>query len=140
MSCIDGKPRSASVVALEPCEVLYVTAPALLDALQDNFDAAMYLLLTAVTRLRRANEKILSLALMDVRGRVARLIIDAAHPIDGEWVVDIGSEEIARTVGASREMVSRVVKQMAENGLIKRDRRRIVVLDRASLPSSHTVH
>jgi len=139
MSCIDGKPRSASVVALEHCEVLYVPSSALVACLSHNFDAAMYLLTIAVGRLRGADEKIAALALMDVRGRVARLLLDTAHPVAGEWVVDIGAEEIARTVGASREMVSRVVKQMIEAGLLRRDKRKIVVLDRSSLPTASAV-
>ena len=71
--------------------------------------------------------------------RVARLLLDTAHPVAGEWVVDIGAEEIARTVGASREMVSRVVKQMIEAGLLRRDKRKIVVLDRSSLPTPSAV-
>jgi CRP/FNR family cyclic AMP-dependent transcriptional regulator len=140
MSCIDGKPRSASVVALDHCEVLYVPASALLDCLKHNFDAAMYLLTITVSRVRKANEKIASLALMDVRGRVARVFLDFAHDVDGQSIVDIGSEEIARMVGASREMVSRVIKGMIEARLVRRDKRKIIVLDRAALPHSEVVH
>jgi len=54
------------------------------------------------------------------------------------WVVDTGSEEMARMVGASREMVSRVLKEMRDSGLIRRDKRKIIVLDRASMDQSTT--
>ena len=139
MSLIDEKPRSASVEALEACEVLYISKPAFMACLKDNFDAAMLILRNVVGRLREADRKIASLALMDVHGRVARLLMDLARDVNGIWVVDTGSEEMARMVGASREMVSRVLKEMRDGGLIRRDKRKIIVLDRASMDKRGTV-
>jgi CRP/FNR family transcriptional regulator, cyclic AMP receptor protein len=133
MSLIDEKPRSASVEAVEVCEVLYLSRQAFMVCLKDNFDVAMLMLRSLVSRLRNANDKIATLALVDVHGRVARLIMEEAKLVDGRWIIEIGPEEMARTVGASREMVSRVLKEMRENGLIRRDRRKIVVLDSASM-------
>ncbi|MGZ5091602.1 MAG: Crp/Fnr family transcriptional regulator [Burkholderiales bacterium] len=139
MSLIDEKPRSASVEALEACEILYISKPAFMACLKDNFDAAMLILRNVVARLREADRKIASLALMDVHGRVARLLMDLARDVNGMWVVDTGSEEMARMVGASREMVSRVLKEMRDGGLIRRDKRKIIVLDRASMDQRGTV-
>lgn len=139
MSLIDDKPRSASVEALEACEVLYISKAAFMACLKDNFDAAMLILRSVVGRLREADRKIASLALMDVHGRVARLLMDLAREIDGVWVVDTGSEEMARMVGASREMVSRVLKDMRDGQLIRRDKRKIIVLDRASMDQRSAV-
>jgi CRP/FNR family transcriptional regulator, cyclic AMP receptor protein len=139
MSLIDEKPRSASVEALEPCEILYISKPAFMACLKDNFDAAMLILRNVVARLREADRKIATLALMDVHGRVARLLMDLARDVNGLWVVDTGSEEMARMVGASREMVSRVLKEMRDGGLIRRDKRKIIVLDRASMDQRGTV-
>jgi len=133
MSLIDDKPRSASVEAVDQCEVLYVSKAAFMTCLKDNFEVAMMILRSVVSRLREADRKIASLALMDVHGRVARLIMDLAREVDDTWVVDTGSEEMARMVGASREMVSRVLKEMRDNGLIRRDKRKIIVLDRTSM-------
>lgn len=133
MSLIDDKPRSASVEALDTCEVLYISKAAFMSCLKDNFEVAMLILRAVVGRLREADRKIASLALMDVHGRVARLILELAREIDGTWIVDTGSEEMARMVGASREMVSRVLKEMRETGLIRRDKRKIIVLDHASM-------
>ena len=140
MSLIDEKPRSASVEALEPCEVLYISKPAFMSCLKDNFEVAMMILRAVVDRLREADEKIASLALMDVHGRVARLIMDLAKESNGNWVVDTGSEEMARMVGASREMVSRVLKDLREKGLIARDKRKIIVVDRASMAQRAASH
>jgi CRP/FNR family cyclic AMP-dependent transcriptional regulator len=133
MSLIDDKPRSASVEAIDQCEVLYISKAAFMTCLKDNFEVAMMILRAVVGRLREADAKIASLALMDVHGRVARLIMDLAKEVNDNWVVDTGSEEMARMVGASREMVSRVLKEMRDSGLIRRDKRKIIVLDRASM-------
>ena len=133
MSLIDDKPRSASVEAIDQCEVLYISKAAFMTCLKDNFEVAMVILRAVVARLREADAKIASLALMDVHGRVARLIMDLAKEVNDNWVVDTGSEEMARMVGASREMVSRVLKEMRDSGLIRRDKRKIIVLDRASM-------
>jgi CRP/FNR family cyclic AMP-dependent transcriptional regulator len=140
LSFIDEKPRSASVQALEPCEVLCIPKPALMACLAQNFDVMMLMLRYVVARVREANLKIASLALMDVHGRVASLLMEVAKDVNGAWVVDTGSEEIARMVGASREMVSRVLKEMREGGLIRRDKRKIVVLDRESMAGRRTLH
>ena len=133
MSLIDDKPRSASVEAIEPCEVLYISKAAFMGCLKDNFDVAMLMLRAVVARLREADRKIASLALMDVHGRVARLIMELAREVDDNYVVDTGSEEMARMVGASREMVSRVLKEMRDSGLIRREKRKIIVLDKSSM-------
>jgi CRP/FNR family cyclic AMP-dependent transcriptional regulator len=138
MSLIDDKPRSASVEALDGCEILYISRAAFLTCLKDNFEVAMLMLRSVVGRLREADRKIASLALMDVHGRVARLLIELAREVNDVWVVDTGSEEMARMVGASREMVSRVLKEMRESGLIRREKRKIIVLDRASMESTST--
>jgi CRP/FNR family cyclic AMP-dependent transcriptional regulator len=138
MSLIDEKPRSASVEAIEPCEVLYISKAAFMTCLKDNFEVAMLILRSVVSRLREADRKIASLALMDVHGRVARLIMDLAKEVNDTWIVDTGSEEMARMVGASREMVSRVLKEMRESGLIRRDKRKIIVLDRSSMTQRGT--
>ena len=82
-----------------------------------------------------------SLALIDVYGRVARLLLDMAEEVDGKWVVPHAppKQEIARMIGASREMVSRVVKDLQEKGLIRAERRKILLLDRQSMTARSTV-
>jgi len=139
-SLIDDQPRSANVQALEPCEVLFIPKSAFMAGLAQNFEAAMLMLRHVIGRMREADRKIASLALVDVKGRLAALLIELAKDVNGEWVVDTGSEELARMVGASREMVSRVVREMIEHGLIRRDKRKIVVLDRASMVDHRTLH
>ena len=64
--------------------------------------------------------------------------MDLAREVNDVWIVDTGSEEMARMVGASREMVSRVLKDMRDSGLIRRDKRKIIVLDRTSMTQRGT--
>jgi len=137
MGLLDDLPSSATVETIEPCEMLRVPRSAFLACIQGNCEVAMVLVRNLVKRLREADRKIESLALIDVYGRVARLIIDMAEPIDGAWVVQRApaKQEIAHMIGASREMVSRVMKDLQDKNLIRSDKRRIIVLDRHSMAS-----
>ena len=86
-------------------------------------------------RLREADRKIESLALIDVYGRVARLLLDQAEEIEGQWIVRSAppKQEIARMIGASREMVSRVVKDLQQRGYIRAEKRKVFLLDKISM-------
>jgi CRP/FNR family cyclic AMP-dependent transcriptional regulator len=136
MGVLDEGPRSAGAQALEACTTLFMSKAAFLQGIDGNFAAAMLLVRAVVARLRVAERKMASLGLTTVYSRVARLLVESAQEINGEWIVHTGSEEIARTVAASREMVSRVVKKMREDGLVRRDRRRTVILDRLSMSAA----
>ena len=141
MGLLDDQPRSASVEALEPCEMLRLSKAGFVTCMKDNVDLAMRIIRNLVKRLRDADRKIESLALIDVYGRVARLLLDMAEEVDGKWVVPHAppKQEIARMIGASREMVSRVVKDLQEKGLIRAERRKILLLDRQSMTARSTV-
>ena len=117
---IDDSTRSASVISLEPCELLVLSKHEFRKCLFENFDMAMAMMRCLVKRLREADRKIGSLALMDVYGRVARLLLDMSETIDGQRVVTrkIVKQDIARMIGASREMVSRVMKHLQVGGYI----------------------
>ena len=132
MGILDDQPRSASIFTLEPCEMLRLSKAAFMSCLKENSEVAMLVIRNLVKRLRAADRKIESLALVDVSGRVARLLIDMAQEIDGRLVVvrAPAKQEIARMIGASREMVSRVIKELERRGLLRTERRSIVIVDR----------
>jgi len=121
MGLIDDAPRSASVVAIEACEVLALSKRDFKKCLEENFEMAMTVMRGVVKRLREADQKIGSLALMDVYGRVARLLLEVAETIDGQKVVTkkLAKQDIAKMIGASREMVSRVMKDLQAAGAIE---------------------
>lgn len=120
MGLIDSSPRSASVIAVEPCELLNIGRDAFHRCMQDNFQVAQKLMQILVRRLREADRKIESLALLDVYGRVARLLLDMSEEIDGKRVVKkkITKQDMARMIGASREMVSKVMRDLEISGYI----------------------
>jgi len=131
MGLLDDSPRSASVVTLEPCELLSISKTDFKRSLAENFDLSLMVMRGLVKRLREADRKIGSLALMDVYGRVARLLLEMADDVDGEKVVikKLSKQDIAKMIGASREMVSRVMKDLQLGGYIEVRGRSIVLRD-----------
>ena len=129
MGLIDGSPRSADVIANESCELLLIAKRDFVHALADNFDLCLSIMKSLVLRLRDANRKIESLALMDVYGRVAKLLLDLSVVEGGRRVIvrKVSKQDMAKMVGASREMVSRVMKDLEGSGYIRVEDGRIVL-------------
>ena len=118
MGLVDDGPRSATVIAIEPCELLSVSKRAFKKCLVENVEVAMAVLRVVVRRLREADRRIGNLAMLDVIGRVARLLLDLSENVNGRKVVTkrLTKQDIARMVGASREMVSKVMKDLETSG------------------------
>ena len=121
MSLIDDKPHSASVVAEVQTDTLILGREAFLCCLTDSVPMAQAVMKGLVQRLRNADEKIESLALVDVYGRVARALMELGQPdSNGSFVTQsrVSRQDVAKMIGASREMVSRVMKEFETRGLI----------------------
>jgi len=131
MGLIDGSPRSADVVANESCELLVIGKADFKKALAENVDLCLNIMKSLVLRLREANRKIESLALMDVYGRVAKLLLDFSVKENGLRVIKrkVTKQDMAKMVGASREMVSRVMKDLERSGYIRVEEGRIVLTE-----------
>jgi CRP/FNR family cyclic AMP-dependent transcriptional regulator len=136
MGLIDDEPRSATVVTIEPCELLSLAKRDFKKSLAENFEMSMAVMRGLVKRLREADRKIGSLALLDVYGRVARLLLDMSENVNGEKVVTkrLPKQDIAKMIGASREMVSRVMKDLQTGGYIEMRGSTIVLRDSIMLP------
>jgi CRP/FNR family transcriptional regulator, cyclic AMP receptor protein len=122
MSLIDNEPHSASVRAEVQTDVLMLGRVEFARCLPENTSMAYAVMKGLVQRLRHADRKIESLALMDVYGRVARALIEAAEAdAQGQLVIrdKVSRQDLAKMVGASREMVSRVMKDLEERGYIE---------------------
>ncbi|HRW73897.1 Crp/Fnr family transcriptional regulator [Ottowia sp.] len=122
MSLIDNEPHSATVRAEVQTDVLMLGRVEFARCLPENTSMAYAVMRGLVQRLRHADRKIESLALMDVYGRVARALLEfAAETPEGELLIreKISRQDIAKMVGASREMVSRVMKDLEERGFIE---------------------
>ena len=131
MGLIDDEPRSATVITIEPCELLAINKRDFKKCLAENFEMAMAVMRGLVRRLREADRKIGSLALLDVYGRVARLLLDMAENVNGEKIVTkrLPKQDIAKMIGASREMVSRVMKDLQLGGYIEARGSTILIRD-----------
>jgi CRP-like cAMP-binding protein len=124
---------SAVVEAQIACELICVPRKFALECIERNPAAAMFILGVLSRRLSHAHDKIAGLALTTVHTRVANVLLQRGRDESGQWLVEVGSESIAAMVGASREMVSRVVRNLIDRGIARRQKRKIVVLDRALL-------
>jgi CRP/FNR family transcriptional regulator, cyclic AMP receptor protein len=122
MSLIDNEPHSASVRAEIQTDVLMLGRVEFARCLPENTSMAYAVMKGLVQRLRHADRKIESLALMDVYGRVARALIEASETdAQGQVIIrdKVSRQDLAKMVGASREMVSRVMKDLEERGYIE---------------------
>lgn len=131
MTLLDDAPRSASVMTMEPTRMSVMSKAAFRDCLAAHPEVAFNLIRMLTQRVRVLTENVKSLALLDVYGRVARTLLNLAAPVGNKLVVQqkLTHQEIANMVGASREMVSRILKDLAENGSIKIDRKYITIND-----------
>ena len=135
LALLDDAPRSASVATLERSELLQIPRPIFLALLNDNPACMQILLRNLVGRIRALTENVRALALVDVFGRIARLFDSLAVTADGERVIErrLTQQEIANLVGASREMVNRILRDLVIGGYISIEQQRIVL--RRKLPS-----
>lgn len=127
---LDGKPRSASVVTLEPTTFSVVQREPLRDAIRRNPDFALDMIAKVIERAREATDNVKNLALLDVYGRVARLLLNMAVDLpDGKMRIPekITQQEIAERVGASRDMVSRIFRDLTVGGYISVENRIVTI-------------
>ena len=126
---LDGESRSASVMTVEASKLAVIQREDFKRFLAENPDAALALIVTLIRRARNLTRTIGNLALLDVYGRVARLLIDNASDESGKLVVTekMSQQEIAQRIGSSREMVSRILGDLKEGGYLSIDGGRIVI-------------
>lgn len=126
---LDEGPRSASVMTLEPCKLAVIANDVLREFLTGHPEAAVQLVRGLIGRVRRATESLKDLAQLDVYGRVAKLLLELAREADGRLVVDqrLTHQDIADRVSASREMVSRILKDLTTGGYLANEGGRIVI-------------
>lgn len=134
LSLIDDQPRSAHVIAMEESTLLVLRRDDFRRRVEQSPSVAWSLLTELSRRLRRADGKIGSLVLLDVPGRIARMLLDTADEAGTEHIEKpLTHQTIAHLIGASRETVSRAMREFQDSGWIATDRRRIQLTNRAAL-------
>lgn len=142
LSMFDDAPRSASVSALTAATLAVLLYADVERTLVAHPHAALRLLAQMSSRLRRANEKLTDVALLDVRSRVLKAVLELAarfgEPDSDGIYVDHGlsQEDLARYVGSSREMVNRALSELQFRGVLI-VRPRALVLRRPAHPSTY---
>jgi CRP/FNR family cyclic AMP-dependent transcriptional regulator len=127
---LDGGPRSASVMTLEPCVCSIVTRSGVREHLAEEPEFALDLVAQVIRRARMATETARNMALLDVYGRVIATLENEAGPAKPDAPVlltQITHQSIASRVGASREMVSRLLKDLEKGGYIELGVKRITL-------------
>ena len=127
---LDGAPRSASVITVEPTTCAIVNRAQFRDFLAANPDFAQHLIRTLIRRARSATENVKSLALSDVYGRLVRLVDGLC--VDGGGRLTVGGrlthQDVAGRVGASRDMVGKLLKDLVAGGYLLVEDRQITIL------------
>jgi CRP/FNR family cyclic AMP-dependent transcriptional regulator len=127
---LDGGPRSASVMTVEPCLCALVARAAVQEHLADEPGFALQLVTQVIRRARSATETARQMALMDVYGRVIHTLEGEQGPASSQAPVQltqITHQQIASRVGASREMVSRLLKDLEKGGYVELGIKRITL-------------
>ena len=130
---LDGEPRSASIITLEPCICAVLSRANVSEHLAEEPKFAMNLVLRVIRRARCATEIARNMALLDVYGRLVMLLeaqgdlTDCRTAPDGS-LESLTHQDIASFLGASREMVSRLLKDLEKGGYISMATKRITLL------------
>src|SRR3569623_184935 len=137
LALLDDAARSASVMTLERSSFCVLSKDVFKDVLAKNPNIAVSLIKDLTHRVRALTDNVKSLALLDVYGRVAKTLLGMATPQGDRLVIEskLTQQDIADRVGASREMVSRILKDLATGGYIHMEQKHIVIHDR--LPSRY---
>lgn len=126
---LDQGPRSASIMTLEPSKFSVVTTEQFKKFLIEHPEAGPELVVSLIHRVRELTKTVGNLALLDVYGRVARLLLDMATEDGGEMVIGekLTQQEMANRVGCSREMISRILKDLRIGGYLRIDGERTII-------------
>ncbi|VAW82044.1 cAMP-binding proteins - catabolite gene activator and regulatory subunit of cAMP-dependent protein kinases [hydrothermal vent metagenome] len=130
LSLIDDSERSASVVTVEKSAFAIISKSAFRRVLTENPDIAIHLLEDLAQRVRNLTGNVKTLALSDVYGRLSKLLLSLAVERDGVLVVaeHLTQQDIANRIGSSREMVSRILKELVSGGYIAVDHKHTSIL------------
>ena len=126
---LDEGPRSASVMTLEACRFQLIPKDDVKALLQSHPDFAMHLVRKLIYRGRVLTDHVKSLALQNVYGRFTKLLQELAVSENGKLVIadKLSQQEMASRIGASREMINRIVKDLTTGGYISVEAQRIVI-------------
>ncbi len=116
LSLLDQVCRSASVITLEPCQFIIITKTDFMRCISMHPEIALRVIRDLTARLRELTDEVKGLALLDVYGRLTRVLLKLAEMKGGELVIDQlpSRKDLASMIGSSREMTTRIIKSLEE--------------------------
>jgi len=129
LSLIDGDPRSATIITREQTKFIVITRDDFRELLLSNANMSFNFLKGLTRLLRQSTHKVENLAFLDVYGRIRKVLLDFAAP-DGDKLViqeKLTHQEIANLISSSREMVSKILKELSDGGYITIEKKQITI-------------
>ena len=132
IALLDKQPRSATVTAIEPAVVLVIPGQAIEDAALANPRSMLRMMRSMAKRIRLLNMMVEGDRAFSMAPRLARVIVRLLPPEGdgGALRLDLSQGDLGAFAGMSRENVNRQLGEWVEQGVLRRDRRRIEILDR----------
>ena len=137
LSLLDDETRSASVITTDKSTFSILYKDDFSKVVLNHPDIALVLLRNLASRIRKLTENVKTLALQDVYGRIRKTLLDLSTEKDGDTVIEekLTQQDIANRIGSSREMVARILKDLATGGYIEIERKQFRILKK--LPESY---
>ncbi len=129
VALLDEGPRSASVLTMEDSKFAVLDRLSFIDCISENPVVSLKIMQGLTRQLRALSENVRSLALMDVYGRVARLLLELAVDQGGDKVIEdkLTQNDIAARIGASPKMVGRIMQDLKKGGYVRKDGKHLVI-------------
>jgi CRP/FNR family cyclic AMP-dependent transcriptional regulator len=134
VALLDESPRSASVLTMEDCRFAVLNRQSFIECIGESPQLSLKVMQGLTRRLRALSENVRSLALMDVYGRMARLLLELAVDRDGDRVIEdrLTQNDIAARIGASPKMVGRIMQDLKKGGYVRKKGKHLIIA--SSLP------
>jgi len=137
VAVFDGGPNPASAQAMEAVELLVIERPTMLNLFERYPKLAQAVVTVLAARARMLVRMVEDLSLRSVTGRLAKLLLDQA--LQGSEAVPLTRQQMAARLGTIREMVSRALRQLEDEGLVRREGHEIIITDRTALERRYQI-
>jgi CRP/FNR family cyclic AMP-dependent transcriptional regulator len=128
LSLLSNTTRSASVISTTPCKLAVISSTVFMECLTGNSSIALNIIQSLIHKVQDLTENVSNLALLDVYGRVINVLNKNAVKKEGKLVTErLTQQDIANMIGSSREMVSRILKDLKLGGYINMDSKTIII-------------
>lgn len=135
----DCQPRMSCAAAITQCQIAAITRDMLISIIKSSPETAMELFRIQAQTIRMLSSQLDSATFINAKGRIAQFLLEAAVSGAGDKI-QATHEEIAAAVGASRVTVSRLLTQLADEGIIKTGYKTVTVISRSALKELCTQH